>query len=122
MTDTQGWWLASDGRWYPPAPPPHIPPGALPPFYPYGGIPSPPQSTSRLAIASLILALCWLGGLGSLLGVILGFVALSQIRRSHGLIGGDGIAKGGIIFGAASFVLTIVVWLPYFLTLHPAHT
>ncbi len=57
-------------------------------------------ATSGLAIASLVLGILGFG----LIGLILGIVALSQINKSDGEIGGKGLAIGGII--------TSVVWGP----------
>jgi hypothetical protein len=135
MSDTSGgpgWWLASDGRWYPPeqhpqyGAPPRSPYGAPPnspygsptgPWYPYPvpGYFGPPGAdvprTSGLAIASLV---CGLGGIilvgiPSVVGVILGFVARSQIRRSDGTKTGAGLALAGIIVGLAEIALVVVL-------------
>ena len=54
-----------------------------------------PQKTNGLAIASLILAITWIFWIGSLLAVILGHVALSQIDDP----GGRGMAIGGLVLG-----------------------
>ena len=60
--------------------------------------------TSGLAIASLVLGLVWLGGLGSLLATIFGAVSLSQISRSNGGITGKGLALAGLILGIVGLV------------------
>jgi hypothetical protein len=112
MSDTSqgpGWWQASDGKWYPPQqqqsywspPPPQV--GYPPPPYP-GAYqqPYPPgraPSTNGLAVASLVLSIVWLGGLGSLLAVVFGIVARRQIRASGGRQGGDGMALAGLLIG-----------------------
>lgn len=105
MSDTSqgpGWWLASDGRWYPPeAVPGTTPPVANPyvPGNPYGdgtpygygtpysyGWPTPVATkTNGMAIASLVCSLVALpvAGFPAVLGVIFGFVARSQIERSN---------------------------------------
>lgn len=68
---------------------------------------SPPAPvTSGLAIASLILAILWVGGIGSLLAVIFGAVALSRIGRSGGYVRGRGIAVAGTIIGVVGLVAT----------------
>ena len=78
-------------------------PGAGPyapyPSYPQSGYPAP--STNGLAIAALVLSIVgWVPcGVGSVVAVILGFVARSQIRQSQGRQGGDGLALAGIILG-----------------------
>ena len=67
----------------------------------YLGQPSyrPAQRTSGLAIASFVLSLVWILGFGSLLAVILGLVARSNIKRSGGLQTGKGLATAGTIIG-----------------------
>jgi len=52
-------------------------------------------STSGWAIASFV---CSLLGI-SLLGVIFGHVALSEINKSNGMVGGKGLAIAGLILG-----------------------
>jgi hypothetical protein len=65
-----------------------------------------------MAIASLILsAVGWIVCIGPILGIIFGFVALSQIRQSQGRQGGSGLAKAGIIVGFAVIALFIVLVL-----------
>jgi hypothetical protein len=90
---------------YPPQYPqyPQYPSGA------YGG-PSVDAKTNGLAVASLV---CSCVGVlftpGAILGVIFGFVARSQIRRSQGTQKGDGLALAGIIVGFALIALAIIV-------------
>lgn len=94
--------------WAPPptyAPPPGSPPS---PYYPatqYGPAPGP---TNGLTIASLVLSLLWLGGLGSLLGIIFGHVSHGQIKRRQQR--GSGIALAGLIVGYIGLVASIVFW------------
>lgn len=77
------------------------------PYYP----PVAPQ-TSGLAIASLILSILGLVGIlpliGSIIGIILGYMAKGTIAESRGTIGGDGLAKGGIIVGWITVGLYLV--------------
>ena len=65
------------------------------------GLPSPHQagSTNGYAIASLTLGFLWLYGLGSLLALVFGYMAKSQITRSQGRQGGGGLATAGIVLG-----------------------
>lgn len=78
--------------------------GAPQPGYPYPqpqGYYPPPQ-TSGKAVASLIfsiLGLSVLPTLGSLIGLVLGYMARGEIRASAGRITGDGMATWGIILG-----------------------
>lgn len=98
MSDTQqgpGWWNASDSKWYPPEPSP----GPL----------LSVSRTRRLAIASFVLSLFWMGGLGSLLAIIFGLVALSNIKRSGG-VGARGMAMAGVIIGILGLLLASLIW------------
>jgi hypothetical protein len=148
MSDTAqgpGWWLASDGRWYPPElwtgpadsepvavgpspnptrsfagpAPAHGPGSASPVFgneapnpYPSYGL-APYQGdgaviapkTNGLAIASLICSCTGLFFLPAIPGIVLGFVAHAQIKRSNGTQRGDGLAIAGIIVGFGWLVL-----------------
>ena len=87
----------------PPAPPP-LPPGSLPPegYVPVGwtGVPRPPR-VDALAIVAL---LCGPAGVfclvGPVVGIVLGFVSRSRIRRSGGELTGGGLALAAIVVGS----------------------
>jgi hypothetical protein len=69
-------------------------------------------STSGWAIASLILSLAnWviLPGVGAILGVIFGHIALGEIKRSQGHVEGRGLAMAGLIIGYVSLALFVCV-------------
>lgn len=72
--------------------------------------------TSGLAIASLVLGLLGLltAGLTAILGLILGIVALRQIRRSEGRLAGDRLAKSGIAASAVIAVIVTLILVPVF--------
>jgi hypothetical protein len=138
MSDTSqghGWWLASDGKWYPPeawtGPPPQL---GQPPFQPgiapypsgpcqapygFGGQipPAPawaqPRPTNGLAVASLVCScvgiIPFLFGVPCILGIIFGFVSRGRIRRSNGTLGGEGLALAGIIVGFSLIGLFIIL-------------
>jgi hypothetical protein len=59
----------------------------------------PPRTTNGLAIASLVCGLFWVCGLGSIAAVILGYVALRQIRREPLRLKGRRMAIAGISLG-----------------------
>jgi len=92
----------------PPTPPPAagIPqPGARPA---YGGYAQQaPARTSGLAIASLVLGIAGLCmfGVPSLIGLILGIVAMVQINNDRQRLQGSGLAIGGIIASAVAIGL-----------------
>jgi len=129
MPSPPEYWLASDGNWYPPEQRP-----APPPFPPYGppvqpGPWDPPRipyqtgpmvqarQTNGLAIASLICACAgivpFLGIVGVILGLVFGFTAKGQIKRTGGVQEGSGLATAGIII---SFVV-IGAWAVLLVTL-----
>jgi Domain of unknown function (DUF1707)/Domain of unknown function (DUF4190) len=59
---------------------------------------STPQ-TSGMAIASIVMAALWMGGIGSLIGIVLGIMATQEVSRSRGRVTGRGLALGGIALG-----------------------
>ncbi|MGI8677823.1 MAG: DUF4190 domain-containing protein [Jatrophihabitans sp.] len=88
-------------------PGPGYPPGpAFPPAY---GYPSS-VGTNGLAIASLVLGILWLYWIGSILALILGLVARSQIKQRRQP--GDGLAIAGIILGIIG-VATLVIFIVF---------
>jgi hypothetical protein len=83
-----------------------------PQYPPVGyGAPAIARKTNGLAIASLICSCAGvlLFSLPCVLGVVFGFVARSQIRRSQGAQKGNGLALAGIIVGFAWIAIIIVV-------------
>ncbi|GAA4771691.1 DUF4190 domain-containing protein [Microbacterium gilvum] len=97
---------------YPPGPDPQQPSGygspssygtpGEPPAYPAAGYGSPaPAQTNTMAIVSIIVV--WFV---SLLGIILGHIALSQIKRTGE--GGRGIALTAVVAGYILLGLTII--------------
>jgi Domain of unknown function (DUF4190) len=70
----------------------------------------PPRTTSGLAIGSLACAIFGVGP-GSIVAVILGYIALRQIRREPLRIGGKGLATAGIVLGWLGIVAAISLLL-----------
>ncbi len=94
-----GWWQASDGKWYrpeqhpsfrpPPPPPPEWRPPTMQPGVDAHAVvgsrhSSAAQTTNGLAIASLVLSLLWLAGIGSIRAIIFAIRGRTQIRESSG--------------------------------------
>jgi len=82
------------------------------PVQPYGAPGAawgPPQQTGTdgLAIASLVLGIVWLGGIGSILAVIFGHIARRRIRRTGQ--SGRGLALAGLILGYIGFVVAALI-------------
>ena len=79
------------------------------PGYPAAAaFPGPPARTNSLSVVSLVTAVLWLCGLGSLIAVVTGHVGLSQIRRSGGSEGGRGLAVAGLIVGYLGLAATVL--------------
>ena len=74
-------------------------------------LPAVHVETSGMAIASLVLGISGIftAGLGSIVGIILGIIALRAIRKSAGQLKGRGLAVAGILVSGT--VLFIVVFL-----------
>jgi hypothetical protein len=91
---------------YPPAP------GGYPAPPPYGAYPTSP-GTNGLAIGSLVCSLAspLLCSVLAIVGIVLGIVALNQIKQTGQ--GGRGLALAGIIVGAAFIVIAIVAVVVY---------
>ena len=68
------------------------------------------QTTNGLAIASLVLGIVWVFGLGSILAVIFGFIGRKQIRQSGGRQSGGGMAVAGIVLGFVG-VVGLILWI-----------
>lgn len=90
-------------------------------YPPYGyGSPQPPTGTNGMAIAALVLGLCGFLFLTPVVGLVLGFVALSAVKKSGQ--SGKGLAISGIVLSLvwiavfATFITVSVVTAP-----PPAH-
>jgi hypothetical protein len=73
----------------------------------------PPPTTSGAAVASLIFSilslLCILPFIGSLIGIVCGFIAKSNIRSSGGRLTGGGMATTGLVLGFLALLIHIVL-------------
>jgi hypothetical protein len=112
MSDVQqgpDWWLASDGKWYPPPAPQVLTPTYTP--YDYGpGTRRGPvrQTTNGWAIASLCVSILWIG-VGSLLGIFFGYKARRELNARRGLQKGYGLATAGIVIGWIGLIIVAFV-------------
>ena len=70
---------------------------------------APMPQTSGLAIASLICSLIPFFLITPIVAVVLGHIALSQIKRSAGRLKGGGLAIAGLVLGYLSFVPIILI-------------
>ena len=69
--------------------------------------------TNGLAIASLVLGLLWLWGIGSILAIIFGVVAKNQIDQSGGMQQGRGLAIAGIVLGIVTLGIFIIALMAF---------
>lgn len=110
-----GGWIAPDerppmspGPWQPPPPPP-----ARLPYVP--GV----KRSEGLALASMITAIAGVmsagcfGPVPAIVALVLGLVALSQIKKSPDKFGGKPFATAGVIIGGVTvlFYLLILLWI-----------
>lgn len=78
---------------------------AVSPQYGVGDYPR----VSSLAVASLVLGILWIGGLGSVLAIIFGSISLYQIRASRGRLTGTGMAIAGFVLGIVMISLQVIL-------------
>jgi hypothetical protein len=84
---------------------------------PYTPLPPTGPRTSTMAIISLIGGITgWtiLPFLGALVGIIFGHIAKSEIKKSGGMVTGNGMATAGLIMGYLSIALglcLVCVWI-----------
>jgi hypothetical protein len=111
-----GWWMASDGKWYPPE---SFPGAQPPPPPPSGRVPAwlVPSHVSGWAVASGYLGLITfiLCGVPGPFALLAGLKALDQIKRRPDL-NGKVRAWVGITFGALGTAFIIVVAIAYALS------
>lgn len=89
-----------------PVPPPYAGPVPYAPgHYPQGPA---PWTTNGLAIASLVLSILWIFGIGTVLGIIFGHVSRGQIKKRPQR--GAGVALAGLIIGYVGLVATVVLY------------
>ena len=82
------------------------------PQMPIAGTPGP---TNGMAIAALVLSIIGLVTclVGSIVGLVLGYVSRNQMQRSRGAQGGAGLATASIVIGWAGVVLAAAAVVVY---------
>jgi hypothetical protein len=111
---SQGWWQASDGKWY--APPSSsggwqqtaAPPSPYPPF------PGPPlqprtEGTATAALVTAIVALPLCAPLGGIIALILASTASKKIAASGGALEGKGLVTAARVIGWIEVSLLAVI-------------
>lgn len=71
----------------------------------------PPLGNNGQAVASLVLGILWIWGVGSILAIVLGYGAKAQIDHSGGTQSGRGLAIAGIVLGWIGVAGTILLLL-----------
>lgn len=73
--------------------------------------PAPPatQRRSTKAVWSLVLSILWLGGLGSVAGIMLGVSARRQIAETGER--GAGLAAAGVVVGVITLLFAVAYWV-----------
>ena len=78
--------------------------------------PTPPTNTlAMVSLVSGILGWVLIPILASIVAIVTGHMARTQIRESMGAEGGDGLAVAGLILGYASVVINCLVILLFLL-------
>ena len=110
-----GGWIPPDERpsmnpavWQPPPPPPYRPPTNARPSQ---GLALASMIT---AIAGIIFGMWCFGPLPGIAAVIMGLLALSQIKKTPEKVGGKPFAVAGVIIGGITLVFYLV-WFLWFL-------
>lgn len=72
---------------------------------------TPQLTTNGFAVASMVLGIVWAMGIGSILALVFGYIAKSQIDQSGGTQTGRGMAIAGIVLGwvGVSFIALMIV-------------
>jgi hypothetical protein len=71
-------------------------------------LPATPK-TSGLAIGSLVMGFLWMGGMGSLIALVLGLLARKEIADSNGRVTGRGLAFGGMLLGGLGVLVAALL-------------
>ncbi len=112
-----GGWIPPDERpsmnpavWQPPPPPPYRPTNARP--------------SQGLALASMITAIAGIvfgmwcfGPLPGIAALIMGLLALSQIKKTPEKVGGKPFAVAGVVIGSITLVFYLVLFLWFILAM-----
>jgi hypothetical protein len=117
----------SSGHWGAPPPPPPYPghwggpaPYGPSPYQagygsPYGGW-SPSPTVNGMAIASMVCGIIWIYWIGSVLALVFGYIAKSQIDKSHGTQSGRGMAIAGIVLGWVGIGFLVLIFVLGFIS------
>ena len=91
-------------------PTPYVPQA---PYYPQQPL-AAARPTNGFAIASMVLGIIWIYWIGSILALVFGYVAKSQIRARGE--SGDGMATAGIVLGWVGVGILLTAILLFLVT------
>ena len=72
------------------------------------GRPAVRRGPNTLAVASLVLSILWIFGVGSIAAVVLGWIAMRQIEESGGAQDGMTVALAGVVLGLVGIAVLLV--------------
>lgn len=96
------------------APPPiivQVPAQGQPPQVIYVPAARSTTKTNGFSVAALVLGILWLYWIGSVLALIFGYVAKSQIDKSGGTQSGRGMAIAGIVLGWVGIGILVLLFV-----------
>lgn len=64
--------------------------------------------TSAAAMTGFVFSMLWLGGVGSIIGIVLGWAGTTEIDGSRGQLRGSRIAGAAVVIGCLGLILTIL--------------
>jgi hypothetical protein len=67
------------------------------------------SKTNGMAIASMVLGILWIYWVGSILALVFGYIAKSQIDKSNGRESGRGMAIAGIVLGWIGVAVLVIL-------------
>lgn len=129
MSDTpQGtdWWMASDGKWYPPQaatspspaapPPPTVPPVVQPLYVQQPAVSARGPINDGFCITGLVcgivaLVVCYPGIILGVLGLVFGILGIKRVDRSGGTRTGRGMGLAGAICGGIAVALWVTLFV-----------
>jgi hypothetical protein len=74
-----------------------------------------PARWNAFAIAALVLGIIWIYWIGSILALVFGYIAKSQIEESGGREQGMGLAIAGIVLGWVGVAILVLIVLLFLL-------
>ena len=90
------------------------PPALLLSPLPTHQVPHGQRNICGMAIASLALAIVWIGAIDSIVAIVLGLISQKKIKASTNAEGGTNVARAGIITGVTGLVIAIIFWTAVF--------